>query len=154
MSGVVPNPKISRSFQRQPSLTSQLLECECIKLFVAFYSRWFSNMSASGGVCYVYKVVKNGIVVRCAPSVEDQYQTDRVFQVGDLVSIDLVILHRNASQDSENGPFLRLSDDTARGGSLQPNIMLQQWNAFQWKKDCGHSMSTITLRAWRFGTIP
>lgn len=66
----------------------------------------FQNLKEEHG-CYVYNVVGNAVGVRSAPNVRDDSRTGTSFDIGELVSIDLVTRTQDAT---ENGPFLRLSD--------------------------------------------
>ena len=59
--------------------------------------------------CFVYQIIEGGrVTVRSSTNVGDDNRTDKSYKKNDLVSVDLVLPSYN--KDSENGPFLRLSD--------------------------------------------
>lgn len=57
--------------------------------------------------CFVYQII-DAVCVRSSTNVGDDNRTDRSYLKNDLVSVDLVL--PSCAKDSENGPFLRLSD--------------------------------------------
>ncbi len=57
--------------------------------------------------CFVYQII-DAVGVRSSTNVGDDNRTDKSYLKNDLVSVDLVLPSYN--KDSENGPFLRLSD--------------------------------------------
>ena len=59
--------------------------------------------------CLVYQVLDGAATnIRSAPSIGDDVRTNRSIEAGELVSVDLV----RPGTDGNNGPFLRLSDDS------------------------------------------
>lgn len=59
--------------------------------------------------CFVYQLLKP-LDVRSQQNVGDEYKTGKVFNPGELVSVDL--FRPSRLPDSTNGPFLRLADQS------------------------------------------
>jgi uncharacterized C2H2 Zn-finger protein len=69
--------------------------------------------------CFVFQVINNTICVRSQPNILNEDKTRLEFEVGELVSVDLI----QHSSDQNNGPYLRLTD---RSGWLFVNCMGQE----------------------------
>ena len=69
--------------------------------------------------CFVFEVVNNEISARSQPNILTEDKTRLEFEIGELVSIDLI----QHSLDKNNGPYLRLTD---RSGWLFASCMGQE----------------------------
>ena len=78
----------------------------------------FQHPSEEEG-CFVFEVVNSPICARSQPNNLAEDKTRLEFEVGELVSVDLI----QHSSDINNGPYLRLSD---RSGWLFGNFMGQE----------------------------